>query len=546
MKREHTIPLFLWVALAVCVHAIFGGGAEEVSDRISEHLDVRDLAAMARGLARQKAPPIEVELEEAPPPDASPAEPDEPDASSEPKPDEAAPKPQAKEPKAKEPEKPKPEAKKPEVQKPKEAPKPTAKPLLETKPPEPPPPLAPDNRIAVKQHLDNENQEDNPNARFSADQANRVEKETQARITSNDQNAKVPDPGQGKPTKPDDPGNSEKSRVASSVEEKGEQIAPPPSSAAEAASAEARERAVAAQAAAEKAKATPAAAPPTPEQQAAAERASQTEILAGESGPDMGPTKGSNASRASPKVLPSKKPPRPTDLLGFGSEARTARGINLNLSPVIASSIIGADSLSRDERRRAERRLSQHRGAFQNLGIERWRASIENYVATVQPGNQTALNTARIPFATYLHDIHNRIHPIFAEAFLGHLASLPPNHPLNNMGMSTHIEVALSAKDGHIVKMGVTKSSSVTMFDVGALDSVKRASPFGPPPGAIVSSDGNVYLHWEFHRREELACSTYFARPFLLNVNGGKEGAPSAPPAGNGEKHGSLAPAGSP
>jgi hypothetical protein len=47
---------------------------------------------------------------------------------------------------------------------------------------------------------------------------------------------------------------------------------------------------------------------------------------------------------------------------------------------------------------------------------------------------------------------------------------------------------------------------------------VHRAQPFGPAPGAIVSADGNVYLHWEFHRDEVFACSTMHARPFMLNT----------------------------
>jgi hypothetical protein len=68
------------------------------------------------------------------------------------------------------------------------------------------------------------------------------------------------------------------------------------------------------------------------------------------------------------------------------------------------------------------------------------------------------------------------------------------------------------------VKMGVTRTSGVTAFDISALESVQRASPFGAPPPSIVSPDGNVYLHWEFHRNPTLACSTYFARPFILKV----------------------------
>ena len=66
----------------------------------------------------------------------------------------------------------------------------------------------------------------------------------------------------------------------------------------------------------------------------------------------------------------------------------------------------------------------------------------------------------------------------------------------------------------------------------GALDAVQRASPFGPAPSAIVSSDGNVYLHWEFHRDEVYACSTMNARPFLLNVppKGSDPADPTLPP----------------
>jgi outer membrane biosynthesis protein TonB len=66
--------------------------------------------------------------------------------------------------------------------------------------------------------------------------------------------------------------------------------------------------------------------------------------------------------------------------------------------------------------------------------------------------------------------------------------------------------------------MGIVKTSGITAFDIAALDAVDRAQPFGPAPTAIISADGNVYLHWEFHRDEVFACSTMNARPFLLNT----------------------------
>ncbi|HEY5955936.1 MAG TPA: hypothetical protein VIV60_05260, partial [Polyangiaceae bacterium] len=43
---------------------------------------------------------------------------------------------------------------------------------------------------------------------------------------------------------------------------------------------------------------------------------------------------------------------------------------------------------------------------------------------------------------------------------------------------------------------------------------------------------GNVYLHWEFYRNPDFACSTYFAHPFLLKSApkpSSPESAPSEP-----------------
>jgi TonB family protein len=89
------------------------------------------------------------------------------------------------------------------------------------------------------------------------------------------------------------------------------------------------------------------------------------------------------------------------------------------------------------------------------------------------------------------------------------------------------LEIILT-KDGHLHKMGIVKTSGITAFDVAALDSVNRAAPFGPAPTAIISPDGNVYLHWEFHRDEVFACSTMNARPFLLKAG---EAPPAVQPA---------------
>jgi hypothetical protein len=136
----------------------------------------------------------------------------------------------------------------------------------------------------------------------------------------------------------------------------------------------------------------------------------------------------------------------------------------------------------------------------------------------VQLGDQPARGKARVPFAHYLDQIHNRVYQIFANQFLESLRRLPASSPMNanRERMFTSLELVLDRQERRLVRMGVTKTSGITAFDVGVLESVSRAAPFGPPPTETLSPDGNVYLHWEFHREPMYACSTFFAHPFML------------------------------
>ena len=214
---------------------------------------------------------------------------------------------------------------------------------------------------------------------------------------------------------------------------------------------------------------------------------------------------------------PTSSSSNKTNFLGLGGTAGPGQ-VNLNLNTKGVVAVVGSDELRREREADGERRKSEHRGSWTASNFERWKNAIENYVSSVKPGNQTALNTAAVPFASYLNTIHNRIHPLFADSFLGSLDNLPKTHPMNSPKLATSLEIVVSPKEGRIVKMGVVKTSGITAFDIAALDSVSRAQPFGPAPGAIVSADGNVYLHWEFHRDEVFACSTMHARPFILNT----------------------------
>jgi TonB family protein len=212
-----------------------------------------------------------------------------------------------------------------------------------------------------------------------------------------------------------------------------------------------------------------------------------------------------------------------------GLGARSSPGtMNTNLTQGQIASIVGQDNLRKLREADGERRKSEHRGSWVASNFERWRSAIENYVSSVKPGNQTALNTAQVPFASYLNGMHNRIHPIFADSFLESLDSLPASHPMNDQHLVTRLEIVLT-KEGRLKKMGIVKTSGITAFDIAALDAVDRAQPFGPAPSAIVSGDGNVYLHWEFHRDEVFACSTMGARPFILNNAPKNEQEPTLP-----------------
>ncbi|HVH46708.1 MAG TPA: hypothetical protein VM925_30410, partial [Labilithrix sp.] len=206
MLRAPETPLILWICAAVCAHFMFAEGGDQVATYHEDRSYLFQLGTRARSAAHGKDQTFEIVTNE----EGQPTEP--------------------------EPEKPKPEAKKEEkkpepVEPPKEVKKPEA-----PKPPEvkvvakeddplkklDQVPLQPDNRIAVKQHAQ-KNQADNPNAKFIADEANKVEEESVATQTAHDQDDPNPTPGSNKTAGPKDRvGDSDRTKVADSDEHKGE------------------------------------------------------------------------------------------------------------------------------------------------------------------------------------------------------------------------------------------------------------------------------------------------------------------------------------
>jgi TonB family protein len=400
--------------------------------------------------------------------------------------------------------------------------------------PLPPPPPQADHRIAVKQHVD-PNQKDNPNAHFIGDQANTVKEETAAQLTSHDRDDPDPTPGGNHSGPKDHTGDSERTKIGESEDHAGDknrapgekgtefevQKDPMPKNPAPVADNGPKTQAIPAVGGdGRQAMSAPNPAPPLAA--GAAGETSPDVTNSGEGNWTFNPIRPNAGAGAAQEQGPGNEssrpqvPPSSVSWLGLGGHPGPGQ-VNLNLSQQGVVAVVGSDQLRKEREADGERRRSEHRGSWTASNFERWRSAIENYVSSVKPGNQTALNTAQVPFASYLNAMHNRIHPIFADSFLGSLDSLPASHPMNDPHIFTSLEIVLT-KEGHVRKMGVVHTSGITAFDIAALDSVQRASPFGPAPSAILSPDGNVYLHWEFHRDEVFACSTMNARPFILST----------------------------
>jgi TonB family protein len=552
--REVSVPLTLWICAAICAHFMLGTGGAVVATVHDDKSEMWRLSRQAGTLARRAAQTFEVSLsdstaepdEEAPPPPPPPPKP-KPDAAKKDK-DKKLEQTLKKPDQRKEPEK-----RIIAIEKKKD----DAKPLVL-----PEDPLK-DRRIAVRQHV-KPDQQDNPNAAFIADQANHVDKETVATQTSHDRDDEVPSPGKSHQGADREPGDSEKTRIAESDEHQGDKTrapgekgtdfdvvhepkiprAEPNATAATTPQPQSPQRSPAnesspsdaqPQAPGERERALEpgGATPPSPDVDLAQDGTWTFNPVrtGGAQGPRPDATSGTAGSR----------PPggRMWSLPGLGERAAPGT-MNTNLDEAQVVAVVGLDNLRRLREADGERRKSEHRGSWSASNFDRWRSAIENYVSSVKPGNQTALNAAAVPFASYLNGMHNRIHPIFAEGFLQSLDNLPPSHPMNDKHLVTRLEIVLT-REGHLKRMGVVRTSGITAFDIAALDAVDRAAPFGPAPGAIVSPDGNVYLHWEFHRDEIYACSTMGARPVILAAppKNEEQGPPPVPgPAGPAREQG--------
>lgn len=164
---------------------------------------------------------------------------------------------------------------------------------------------------------------------------------------------------------------------------------------------------------------------------------------------------------------------------------------------------------------RGRRLLSRWRENEESL-----RASLENFLPHIQTGNHTSVNARAAAHASYIARIHRYIHANWAMRFLPSLQSTYSNaHPLNDMSLSTVVEIVIDAQTGQVLETGRVTPSGNTLFDGEALITAREIGVHPEPPASIVSPDGKIYIHWTFWR-DQRQCGSFGVRIYRLQDQG--------------------------
>ena len=202
---------------------------------------------------------------------------------------------------------------------------------------------------------------------------------------------------------------------------------------------------------------------------------------------------------------------------GQTGELKKGGNVKLSLDHHNYDNIEGFATAEKERHQAARAEVSHKAGRWDKYAAkaQAMRSSIENFVFDVKPGNQAELGTRASPFAGYITAMHRQIHKLFTFGFLADIDARPSsNSPYNNEELWTQLEIVVKG-DGTVERVGIVHGSGVLAFDVAAIDSVQSAAPFPPPPAAIKSANGKVYLDWQFHR-DERACGTFGVDPHIL------------------------------
>lgn len=141
---------------------------------------------------------------------------------------------------------------------------------------------------------------------------------------------------------------------------------------------------------------------------------------------------------------------------------------------------------------------------------ERTRATLENMVPEVRTGTETRLNARRHQYAGYISHVHRRIHALWAHGYLMSLdLRFDLTDPQSNRTLETVLEIVVDAS-GDIARVNIVRTSGVTAYDGEAVSIVHQIGPLRAPPAAILSDNGNAYIHWTFWR-DQRQCGTFGA-----------------------------------
>lgn len=346
---------------------------------------------------------------------------------------------------------------------------------------------------AVQQHSTNPDAEPPDNPKFIAEENNKVEEETVARIRNMVRDDAVPSVGRQLEASDtlEEQGNAREQKIAEAREKAG-------SKARKVTEAEAqRER---------------------PDKAIKADPIKAERVSSQAPDGKRADTAGDRASQKADDMITITDPAgtfsirRPTNSSQGGGERAQGRGPGGKLAWSQFEAAVGSDELEQDRRAYIAEQKSSQRGISREKTWNEFRAAIENYVPGVKPGVTTALNAAASPFATYIAAVHRRIHREFADGFL---RSLPiGGSPYQDPTLMTKLEIVLN-RDGSVYRVGVVRSSGLLPFDFGAFNSVLRAQPYPPAPSSILSGDGRVYFHWGFYRNQR-QCGTFNAEPYII------------------------------
>jgi hypothetical protein len=433
-------------------------------------------------------------------------------------------------------------------------PPPEAAPAPPTPPPPPPPPI--DERRAIVQRSDEPPEEAPPDAQFIAEQARDVEEQTVARFTNSLRDDPEPTPGEQHEAATEEPGDSDEHVAADMRDVEGDDRRRVVREEAERPVAPEAQASVSRQPRAASAESLD---PGTDENAREGRRVRSAEggaramgggeeqieevvvsdgfgtfvvrrprrtLEGNDEGEAGGPRRDGRGMGSSGEGLAAGASGRRHGGARHGSVGRQG-GPQLGVSWSQFESIYGEEDLRQARQARLEERRSRSRGASRQAQWEAFRSAIENYIAEVRPGNQTALDAAASPFATFLSDMHRRIHREFSDRYLASLA-LDASGGVNDPTLRTTLEISIN-EDGSIHSVGVIATSGNILHDFAAYRSVMQAQPYPSPPDAILSGDGRAWLHWSFDRGPR-QCFTGNARPFMLaNTREIDRGEPDVP-----------------